>query len=169
MVDGRLAVDWFNRLVGWLVDCSPCGGGVSLSKPTKRENRLCDCCYSGKGAAIVVWNLIGICERAAPRHRRWQEMREAEQKAWCVQGEAAYIIVFDTRQEQEGQKARRKKEGTAPTQIKTPTPRVHPNPSRRLARITCPPNPFHPAPWLYDTSHEWHTIAKGPLIGPTAF
>lgn len=115
MVDGRLAVDWFNRLVGWLVDCSPCGGGVSLSKPTKRENRLCDCCYSGKGAAIVVWNLIGICERAAPRHRRWQEMREAEQKAWCVQGEAAYIIVFDTRQEQEGQKARRKKEGTAPT------------------------------------------------------
>ena len=95
--------------------CSPCGGRVSLSKLTKREdgeNRLCDCCYSGEGTAIVVWNLIGMCERASPRRRRWQEMREAEQRkelGGCVRGEAAYIILFDTRQEQEqeDQQARR--------------------------------------------------------------
>ena len=80
--------------------CSSCGGGASLSKLTKREDResrLCDCCYSGKGAAIVVWNLIGMCERASRRCRRWQEMREAEQDrklGGCVRGEAAYIIVF---------------------------------------------------------------------------
>lgn len=61
---------------------SPSGGWDSLPKLTKREdveNRLCDSCYSGEGTAIVVRNLIGICERASPRHRRWQEMREAEQ------------------------------------------------------------------------------------------
>ncbi len=35
-------------------------------------------------------------------------MREAE-LGRCVRGEAAYIILFDTRQEQENQKARRRK------------------------------------------------------------
>lgn len=97
--------------------CSPCGGGASLSKLTKREdgeNRLCDGCYSGKGAAIVVRILIGMCERAAPRRRRWQEMREAEQGqklGGCVRGEAGIHTLFDTRQEQEDQKARRRKRG----------------------------------------------------------
>jgi hypothetical protein len=41
-------------------------------------------------------------------------MREAEQGkklGGCVRGEAAYIILFDTRQEQEDQKARRRKRG----------------------------------------------------------
>lgn len=84
---------------------------------------MCDCCYSGKGAAIVVWNLIGMCERAVSRRRRWQEMREAEQGrklGGCVRGEAAYIIVFDTRQEQEqeDQKARRRKRGCRTNSIR---------------------------------------------------
>jgi len=163
-------------LAGWLVGCSPCGGGASLSKLTKRkdrESRLCDCCYSGKGTAIGVRNLIGICERAVSRRRRWQEMREAEQDknlGGCVRGEAAHIILFDTRQEQEqeDQKARRRKKI-----IKTPIcPRTASKSvrlSRKLAHITCPPSPFplsHPTPWR-DTSHERYTIAKGPLDGPT--
>jgi hypothetical protein len=103
------------------VGCSPCGGGASLSKLTKRENgenRLCDCCYSGKGAAIVVRILIGMCERAAPRRRRWQEMREAEQGqklGGCVRGEA-YIHFLIRDRSRRAKKQGGEKEGTASTQ-----------------------------------------------------
>ena len=82
-------------------------------KREDRESRLCDCCYSGKGTAIVVWNLIGMCERAVPRRRRWQEMREAEQDESLVSVREGrqHMVFFDTRQEQEDQKARRRKRG----------------------------------------------------------
>jgi hypothetical protein len=69
-------------------------------------------------------------------------MREAEKDkklGGCVRGEAAYIILFDTRQEQERPKARRKKGYRANTSDKD----ADSDPTRTaLARITCPLNSF---------------------------
>lgn len=63
---GRWAV---SSWLSWWVCCSPCGGRASftLSKLTKREDGeeepfcvIGFAVYSGEGAAIVVWILIGM-------------------------------------------------------------------------------------------------------------
>lgn len=69
----------------------------------------------GGGTAIVVRNLIGMCERASSRHRRWQEMREAAQDkklGGCVRGEASIPLYFLIRDR--SRRARRREKGYAP-------------------------------------------------------
>lgn len=159
-----------------LVGCSPCGGEASLSKLTKREDRenhlCCDCCYSGKGATSVVWNLIGMCERAAPRRRWWQEMREAR---WvCARGGSihSYFLIRETgagetKSEEEEKKRvpHRHTHGTSDKDADSPRGQ-HPNPSRKgswhASRVH--QARFH-FPILLLGATIQLTIAKG--VGPT--